>query len=235
MVFGFFAVFVGCMSVGMAMAGSGPLWGDRGPFIGLGAQAQTGSTRASLFVGRDEAGLFAPWPELRAAPLPPEFSNKAARVAFEIRNLIADAEAGPEGYDAVQWGARIRPPAPPTMLTLAQIDQWIRDTPRQPHAIGRYQFIPKTLRWLVQRLDLPPETQFTPAVQDRLADLLLADAGLEAVLTGEIDRRSFKRNLARIWAGFPLPDGQSYYEGFAGNKATMSWRHFAAEVDRILS
>lgn len=191
--------------------------------------------RASLFVGRAETGLFAPWPEARAAPLPASLSRQARGVARQIRDLIGQAEAGRAGYDAVQWGARIKPPARPTAMTLAEIDRWILDTPGQPHAIGRYQFIPRTLSWLVQRLGLPPETQFTPEVQDRLADLLLADAGLDAVIRGEIERIVFKRNLARIWAGFPLPNGKSYYEGFAGNKATMSWQRFADRLDRILS
>jgi hypothetical protein len=207
----------------------------RQPFISLGQGAGGEASRASLFVDRAETGLFAPWPEARAAPLPAALSRSAQGVARQIRDVIAQAEAGRAGYDAVQWGARIKPPARPTEMTLAQIDEWIRDTPGQPHAIGRYQFIPKTLRWLVQRLNLPQNTQFTPEVQDRLADLLLADAGLEAVLSGEIDRISFKRNLARIWAGLPLPNGKSYYEGVAGNKATMSWRRFADRLDRILS
>ena len=211
------------------------LFDNRQPFISIDRKAPVATARASLFVDRAETGLFAPWPEARSSPLPATLSRKARRAAREIRDLIGQAEAGRAGYNAVQWGARIKPPVPPTAMTLAEIDRWIRDTPGQPHAIGRYQFIPRTLRWLVQRLGLPPETQFTPEVQDRLADLLLADAGLEAVLRGEIDRITFKRNLARIWAGFPLPNGKSYYEGFAGNKATMSWQRFAERLDRILS
>ncbi|MEX0337754.1 MAG: hypothetical protein AB3N11_01825 [Arenibacterium sp.] len=212
-----------------------PFFSDRQPFIALDQPAPGTAAQASLFVDRAESGLFAPWPEARATPLPRALSGSAQRVARQIRDLIGQAEAGRAGYDAVQWGATIKPLARPTAMTLAEIDQWIRDTPGQPHAIGRYQFIPKTLRWLVQRLGLPSDTRFTAQVQDRLADLLLADAGLEDVLRGEIDRITFMRNLARIWAGFPLPNGQSYYEGFAGNKATMSWRRFADRLDRILS
>jgi hypothetical protein len=39
--------------------------------------------------------------------------------------------------------------------------------------------------------------------------------------------------LARIWAGLPLPNGRSYYEGHAGNRATMSWDAFEDGVARI--
>ena len=37
-------------------------------------------------------------------------------------------------------------------MTLDEIFAWIAATPGQPHAIGRYQFIPDTLRMLVNRL-----------------------------------------------------------------------------------
>ncbi len=199
---------------------------SRQPMFALGAAPTTQSTRASLFSGVG-VGLM--------APPPATLSADGKKVAKQIRDLIAAAEAGPAGYDAVQHGARVKPGKPPTAMTLAQIDRWTRDTPGQPHAIGRYQFIPKTLRWLTARLNLPPETRFTAAVQDRLADLLLEDAGLEAVLRGEMSQRRFMRNLARTWAGFPLPNGQSYYEGFAGNMATMSWQRFKGQIGQILS
>ena len=231
----FLGIWMGIVVPSLARADLAPLMSNREPLFQLGQSAARSHGSASLFADRAEHGLFAPWPEARAVPLPGPLSPSGLRAASRIRGLIAEAEAGPDGYDAVQWGARIRPPARPTSLTLGQIDGWIRATPGQPHAIGRYQFIPKTLRWLVARLDLPPETRFTPAVQDELANLLLADAGLDAALKGEIDRATFMRNLARIWAGFPLPNGRSYYDGYAGDKATMSWRAFEARINRILS
>lgn len=227
--------WVGISVPAMAQADMAAWMSDRQPLFQLGQSAARSHGSASLFADRAEHGLFAPWPEARTTPLPGPLSPSGLRAAARIRDLIAEAEAGPDGYDAVQWGALIKPAALPTSLTLAQIDRWIRATPNQPHAIGRYQFIPKTLRWLVARLSLPPETRFTPAVQDDLANLLLADAGLDAALRGEIDQATFMRNLARIWAGFPLPNGRSYYEGYAGNKATMNWRVFEARINRILS
>ncbi|HKL68165.1 MAG TPA: hypothetical protein VJ897_00690, partial [Salibaculum sp.] len=125
------------------------------------------------------------------------------------------------------------PPGPPTALTLAQIDAWIAATPNQPHAIGRYQFIPDTLRRLVRAEELPPQTVFAPGVQDRLAMVLLREAGLEDFRTGDLPRSRFMHNLARIWAGLPLPDGRSYYEGYAGNSATMTWADFEGGMARI--
>ena len=183
---------------------------------------------ASLFAGSD-AGLFRA--VVRQPPVQslPRVGDRVDRLLA----LIARAEAGPADYDAVQHGARVPPPGPPTALTLAQIDAWIAATPNQPHAIGRYQFIPDTLRRLVRAEELPPQTVFAPGVQDRLAMVLLREAGLEDFRTGDLPRSRFMHNLARIWAGLPLPDGRSYYEGYAGNSATMTWADFEGGMARI--
>ena len=138
------------------------------------------------------------------------------------------------GYDAVQLGARVKPPKPPTDMTLAEIYAWIDATPGQPHAIGRYQFIPPTLKHSAARLGLPASTRFSPAVQDRLADLLLGDAGFLKVQTGEITAEAFMLNLAKIWAGLPTASGRSYYDGVAGNKAVLSYDSYASQVRGIL-
>lgn len=150
-----------------------------------------------------------------------------------LKALIAFAEAGPKGYDAVHTSARIRPPARPTRMTLGQIKKWIRQTPGQPHAIGRYQFIPSTLASLMRRARLPETTRFTPAVQDQLADLLLRDAGIEKFLSGKISLTRFMNNLARIWAGLPLTSGKSAYHGLAGNRATIALTFYRSEMKAI--
>ena len=69
----------------------------------------------------------------------------------QLKALIAFSEAGAKGYDAIHFSARKLPGKKPTQMTLGEIDEWIRATPGQPHAIGRYQFIPSTLRALRQR------------------------------------------------------------------------------------
>ncbi|MEP2471629.1 MAG: hypothetical protein ABJH45_08720, partial [Paracoccaceae bacterium] len=110
--------------------------------------SKTDTTRASLsglFVSREQ-GLFADRPAV--API---FSNEPllglhGRDVQVIHDLIEEAESRSHGYDAVQHGARVRPKRKPSQMTLAEIFTWIEQTPGQPHAIGRYQFIPPTLR-----------------------------------------------------------------------------------------
>lgn len=147
-----------------------------------------------------------------------------------LRSVIASAEAGRMGYNAVQHGARIKPPNRPVQMTVQDIYDWIDATPNQQHAIGRYQFIPNTLRGLMQRAGIDPSKRFSPALQDQLADMLLRDAGLVAFSCGRITRKAFMNRLARIWAGLPTSSGRSAYDGLAGNAATISWRRFEAGI-----
>ncbi len=191
------------------------------------------ATRASLFAPDARMGFFAPLPD-RIAPtsVAPIIGTGTAPVD-RLLSLIARAEAGSSGYDAVQYGARVRPVQLPTQMTLGEIYQWIDDTPGQPHAIGRYQFIPATLRRVANVRGFGPDTPFTAGVQDALALVLLEDAGLSQFQASALGRQQFMHNLARIWAGLPLPNGRSYYEGYAGNSATMSWVAFSGGMERI--
>ncbi len=175
---------------------------------------------ASLFRGRASGGLFAPVQILPSA-------------AKQLMTLIAGAEAGKAGYDAVQHGARTRPDRLPTEMTIAEIYKWIDDTPGQPHAIGRYQLIPATLRRLVSHQEVPHGKRFSPELQDQLAHQLLEEAGLSDFLSADMPRSDFMLNLAKIWAGLPTSNGKSYYEGYAGNSAVYTWDYFETHFSKI--
>ena len=120
-------------------------------------------------------------------------------------------------------------------MTVAEIYKWIEETPGQPHAIGRYQFIPPTLRRVMRKIDADPNEVFSRGLQDRLADVLLREAGYHKAKSGEMSRRAFINNLAKIWAGLPNETGRSHYHGFAGNKASMSWDRFDAQMAQVFS
>lgn len=186
--------------------------------------------RGSLFIGDGADSLLS-----RSRILQPNsaMSDRRSPARVRIRNVIALAEAGPAGYDAVVYAARIKTPKPPTSMTLAEIFDWIRATPKQHHAIGRYQFIPKTLQRLVDKAGLPGNTRFNPAVQDQLADILLDEAGFHEMIAGDLSVGAYQNHLARIWAGLPLENGKSYYQGYAGNKATITRARFDQAMQGI--
>jgi muramidase (phage lysozyme) len=189
---------------------------------------------AGLFVGRAEGGMFADLPAHEPAFADAPVTGLRGSDVEVIRALIQEAESRRNGYDAVQHGARIKPAKRPTQMTLAEIFAWIKATPGQPHAIGRYQFIPATLRRVVERTGMSMHQRFDAEAQDRLADVLLAEAGLAHFRSGQLSRKDFMNNLAKIWAGFPNSTGKSHYDGYAGNKASMSWARFDAAMARIM-
>ena len=210
----------------------GQMGQDRGALFALPGRA-VDTASGSLFIGKAKGGLF----EGRPAHVPafPGASGAGLRggdVAV-IRQLIGHAESRRDGYDAVQHGARVRPPRPPTQMSVAQIFEWIKATPGQPHAIGKYQFVPQTLARVVKKTGTRPSERFSPTVQDRLADVLLAEAGLQQFRAGKLSRTGFMNNLAKIWAGLPNSSGKSHYDGYAGNKASITWARFDAVMAQI--
>lgn len=235
----FFVVFflLTAVLLSPAYADGGLLWGatDRQPIVVPRSDPLHTVTAnvPSLFIGSSGHSLFAPYPVRAKAPvyIPPAAGDGSA--ASRIRDIIASAEAGRAGYDAVVWAARIKPPQPPTAMTVGDIYDWIVATPNQHHAIGRYQFIPSTLRRLVALTGAGRDQLFSPAYQDQLADILLAEAGLEAFHANQIGRAAFMNNLAKIWAGLPNTSGKSHYHGISGNKATMTWATFNAQMAAI--
>lgn len=172
----------------------------------------------------------------RPGKLPPKlksFSLPSGSQVDQLYALIAFAEAPRGRYNAIHHGAKILPAKKPTQLTLAEIYQWIDDTPGQPHAIGNFQIIPSTLLNLQQALGLPDTAVFSRVTQERMAAVLLKDAGYHKFISGRISRGKFMDNLARIWAGFPLQSGKSAYHGYAGNRATITRTFFEAQMVKI--
>ena len=151
----------------------------------------------------------------------------------KLLSLIASVEAPVNGYDAVHWKARVKPPAPASTLTVGEIVAWIKATPNQPHAIGRYQIIPDTLAYLVKAEAVRSSDVFTPALQDRLAIRLLKNAGLLAFQKGDMTRAEFMDSVAKVWAGLPLSSGKSAYDGYAGNRAIITRKEYASAFARI--
>lgn len=191
-----------------------------------------GVTRRALIAARlDPASARAALPPSALAAvapprLPPDPVPPGDAVA-RLLDLVASAEAGAAGYDAIHHAARRLPQTPPTELTLGEILDWVAATPGQNHAIGRYQFVPATLADLMRRTGTPRAARFDPALQDRLALRLMEDADLGDFLSGSLSAAEFMDELAFVWAGLPLDSGLSAYHGYNGNRATITRAAYA--------
>ena len=193
------------------------------------------TTQPSLFIGNAKGGLFAPYPVRTAVARTPILPPKTNSAIDRLRTVIGRAESPRAGYDAVQHGAKRKPRKKPTQMTIGEILDWIAATPGQPHAIGRYQFIPKTLRSVVAQTGTRRNEYFSPKVQDRLADVLLNDAGIKSFMAGRMGEGAFINNLAAIWAGLPTTSGRSKYHGYAGNRATVSLAYVKSQIAQMRS
>jgi hypothetical protein len=219
-----------CRAETGSLVGDGTFGAARGLLTQSAEADALAPTGASLFAGSTGANFFAPFPVVARHMAPLGIDASAVQ---RVRHVIGQAESPFAGYDAVQHGAAIKPPKLPTHMTIGEIFDWITETPGQPHAIGRYQFIPDTLARVVAQTGARQSDRFTPQMQDRLADVLLADAGLPAFMAGDLSQQRFMNNLAGIWAGLPTSSGQSKYHGIAGNRATVTLAYFRSEIAKI--
>jgi hypothetical protein len=223
---------LGAAEIGSLLGGSA-FGNDRKAIMGPQAPAGPQGQGSSLFAGQAKGSFFAPYPVRRSTPELGTQSQPTDSAVMRVRHVIGRAESPQAGYDAVQHGAKIKPSKLPTDMTIGEIYDWIARTPGQPHAIGRYQFIPNTLRRVVTKVGADRSDVFSPALQDKLADVLLADAGFSGFQAGRISQQKFMNNLAAIWAGLPTSTGRSKYHGHAGNRATVTLAYFRSEIAKI--
>ncbi|GGE23477.1 hypothetical protein GCM10011390_48610 [Aureimonas endophytica] len=98
-------------------------------------------------------------------------------------------------------------------------------------AIGKYQFLHKTLRGLKEELGLSGSESFTPELQDRLAVALLRRRGWSAFRAGKISKRQFALRLSQEWATLPDPNtGRSFYHDDGVNRARAKSREVYAAL-----
>lgn len=153
----------------------------------------------------------------------------------KLRSLISLAESWQNQYDAYHLSAKLPPSRKPSTMTIAEIQQWITTTPGQHHAIGRYQIVPDTLQYLVDKSGVTKTARYSPALQDMFADMLIYDAGYREYVAGDISLSKFMDKLAGVWAGLPLQSGKSAYHNYAGNRATITRQLYESEMKRIFS
>ncbi len=227
--------------IGIALAG----WAAIMPFLQRISNAA--ATRARGGGGGVPPGVMAYREIETRGPITYTWPTVTAKAsAAPILKAIRKAEAGPAGYDAINYLVpRARyPDEPPSQLTVGEVLDWQDriDRFQNSEAVGAYQFMEDTLRRLVRAGHASRGERFSAAVQDRLAVALLNEAGLQDYLGGRTELKEFATAAARVWAGLPvltgtqgsqryvLP-GESYYATLAGNKARISTTEYRAALE----
>jgi hypothetical protein len=137
-----------------------------------------------------------------------------------LLDLIGAKEGGKAGYDAANKGrAGDMPQGYPGLskMTVGQVmDLQAR---KELFAVGRYQIIPQTLASLIKAGVAKREDQFSPVIQDKLA-MELINRRLKAAGSDPMQQQL---ELSKEFAAIADPrTGKSFYEGKAGNKASIS-------------
>ena len=152
-----------------------------------------------------------------------------------LLDIIAGGESGGK-YNIIN-GAPSGDQPELTSMTIAQVLDYQRNWLNQGHdstAAGRYQFVHKTLKGLVQKHSIPMDETFSPGMQDALAILLMADSGLDSYLKGRIDSNQFAYKLATQWAALPKDaSGRGVYDGYKGNRAGIKWGPYLRQVQAL--
>ena len=93
------------------------------------------------------------------------------------------------------------------------------------YAVGRYQFIPVTLRFAVAMSDVTELDMFTPEVQNKLfaALVLYKRPSVAAYIRGDHDLIGWALNdLAKEWASVEWRRGRGFYDHIGGNRAHIT-------------
>ena len=93
------------------------------------------------------------------------------------------------------------------------------------YAVGRYQFIPVTLRFAVSMSDVDRLDMFTPDIQDKLfaALVLYKRPSIGAYIRGNHDLVGWALNdLAKEWASVEYRHGRGFYDHIGGNRAHIT-------------
>ena len=92
-------------------------------------------------------------------------------------------------------------------------------------AVGKFQWIPRTFRFVVKKSGLSLDTLMTDDVQYKLfaTTLEYKRPVVYGYLTGEHPHLELALDeLAKEWAGIEYANGRGYYDGYNGNKASIS-------------
>jgi muramidase (phage lysozyme) len=146
--------------------------------------------------------------------------QKPTTSATKILDLIGRAESG-GNYNILVGG---KTNADLTNMTIAQVLDYQSNMRAQGHettAVGKYQILQKTLQGLLKQGVVSPNETFSPSTQDKLAIALLNQRGWPNYQSGKITADQMADAIAKEWAGFPLANGQSAYQGVGSNKATV--------------
>ena len=164
----------------------------------------------------------------------PEFHQ----LVMPLADLIAKGEGD---YNSVNRGYAGDTPGGIQRLTGLTFENYtvgqVMDMQRRSlYAVGRYQFIPVTLRFAVRMSDVSELDMFTPETQDKLfaALILYKRPAVGAYIRGNHNFQGWALNeLAKEWASVEYRYGRGYYDHIGGNRAHITRAEAASALESV--
>lgn len=193
------------------------------------AAALGGSTGVFSAPARASINLFCP---------NPEYSRPVHKRLSSLQDLISKGEGD---YNAINRGRAGDTPGGIQGLTGMTFENYtvgqVMDMQRSRlYAVGRYQFIPATLRFAVRHSEVDELDMFTPETQDKLmaALILYKRPAVGAYLRGDHDLLGWALDdMAREWASVEYRSGRGFYDHIGGNRAHITRAELSAVLQSI--
>ena len=161
----------------------------------------------------------------------PAVIRPAKKEFHQVVKPLADLISKGEGdYNAVNRGYAGDTPGGIQGITGLTFENYtvrqVMDMQRRSlYAVGRYQFIPVTLRFAVRHSEVSELDMFTPEIQDKLfaALLLYKRPAIGAYIRGNHNLQGWALNeLAKEWASVEYRYGRGFYDHVGGNRAHIT-------------
>lgn len=166
--------------------------------------------------------------------LPPLSQDSATQGKVgDILNFIARYESR-GNYNIVVGGQTVPELSKMTLNQVYDYQRQMVQSGKESSAVGRYQYIRKTLVDTAAQMGLDPATTvFDQKTQDAIATHTLRSIGLDKWLNEQMSDEQFLNNVAKIWAGIPTTSGISAHAGVGSNKAGTTAQNALAALQNI--
>jgi muramidase (phage lysozyme) len=139
------------------------------------------------------------------APKPKEKPKNIPVKKYNVEDKLLDVIGKLESSDNynIIFGNKEKPLTKMTIKEIYDLQQKMEDEGSVSTAVGRYQFINKTLREIMKKQNIKEDDLFDERVQDQLAKAKMRERGLDSFEKGKISTEEFIKKLSNEWAAIP--------------------------------